>query len=286
MNISLAVGVLMLAAKWTAFLLTGSSVIFSDAAESVVHIIAVWFAWHAVRVAAEPPDNDHHFGHEKIGAISAAVEGALITIAAVVIIVSAAMQLIIGVELQKLDVGIAITAGAGLLNLVLAVYLIRLGKSSKSLTVEANGQHVMTDVWTSLGAILGLGIASLTELYILDPIIAILFGANIIREGVNLIRRSNDILMDKTNPELFTQVQHELDVQCKSLGISYHRLRLRMSGARPNIDFHLVLNDHARVIDAHAIATKIENHLIAVLDTPNAVVISHIEPTTHPLDHE
>jgi cation diffusion facilitator family transporter len=130
-------------------------VIFSDAAESVVHIIAVWFAWYALGVVSRPPDEDHPYGHDKISFMSAGIEGGLICIAAIVIIVSAVNKLVVGVELQQLDIGMSITAGAALVNLILGLYLIRTGKQHSSLVVEANGRHVMTDVWTSAGAVAG-----------------------------------------------------------------------------------------------------------------------------------
>ncbi len=124
MNFSLATGVLMLVAKWIAFGLTGSSVIFSDAAESVVHIVAVWFAWYALRLGNKPPDADHPYGHDKVSFLSAGVEGGLICIAAIVIIVSAVEKLVVGVDIQKLELGISITAGAAAVNLALGLYLM------------------------------------------------------------------------------------------------------------------------------------------------------------------
>ncbi|MFN5377771.1 MAG: cation diffusion facilitator family transporter, partial [Ignavibacteria bacterium] len=144
MNFSLATGVLMLIAKWIAFIITGSSVIFSDAAESVVHIVAVWFAWYALRVGSRPPDEDHPYGHDKVSFMSAGVEGGLICIAAIVIIVTAVNKLLTGVEIQRIDIGVLITFGAAAVNLVLGLYLISTGKKNKSLIVEANGRHVMT----------------------------------------------------------------------------------------------------------------------------------------------
>ncbi|MCU0330039.1 MAG: cation diffusion facilitator family transporter [Candidatus Kapabacteria bacterium] len=190
MTVSLAVGVGMLVAKWIAFLLTSSSVIFSDAAESVVHIIAVWFAWYAIRVTERPPDEDHHYGHDKIGFVSAGVEGGLICIAAMVIILSAVDKLLHGVTLEHVGTGTAITAGAGIVNAFLGFYLVRIGKRRGSLVVEANGQHVLTDAWTSAGAVGGLLLASWTNVLWIDPLMAIIFGGNIVREGVRLVASS------------------------------------------------------------------------------------------------
>jgi len=286
MNISLAVGILMLAAKWVAYLLTGSSVIFSDAAESVVHVIAVWFAWYAVRLAAEPPDKEHHYGHEKIGFVSAATEGALICIAAIVIIVSAVEQLVVGVQIQQIGIGTAITAGAGLVNLALGQYLIRTGRAHRSLTVEANGKHVMTDVWTSLGAVAGLLVAWWTNILELDPIIAIIFAGNILREGVGLVYTSVQGLMDRTDPDLERRATEALDVFVTDRGLAYHRFRLRMAGHVPHVDFHLQFPDTMTVKTAHDLATEAEWLVKEVLVTESAEVITHLEPMTHPKGHE
>lgn len=289
MNLSLAVGVVMLAAKWTAYLLTGSSVIFSDAAESVVHIVAVWFAWYAIRLTERPPDAEHHYGHEKIAFISAGVEGALICIAAVVIIGSAIQKLVAGVELQRLDIGMSITAGAGALNALLGWYLIRTGRNNHSLTVEANGKHVMTDAWTSAGAVLGLILAQWTGLLWLDPVMAILFGANILWEGGRLVITSVDGLLDRTDAALEQRAHNLLtDLlthQLKDTGVTYHRLRLRMSGHIPHIDFHLQFPDEMPIAEAHQIATDIEEQLRLAMQRPNTEVFTHLEPTTHPGDH-
>ncbi len=286
MNISLAVGVGMLIAKWYAYLITDSSVIFSDAAESVVHIFAVWFAWHAVRVAAEPPDGEHHYGHEKITFISAAIEGSLISLAAVVIIISAVTSYIDGVELRSLSLGIMITAGAAVVNAVLGFYLVRTGRRERSLVVEANGQHVMTDVWTSAGAVIGLLLAQLTGVYELDPIIAVLFAANILREGYKLVSRSAGGLMDKTDHELETRAREKLDAFVLEHDLSYHRFRLRLSGRTPHVDFHILFPDDTSIHDAHATATAAEKSVKSALDNPDAQVFSHLEPRTHPEGHE
>ncbi|MCX6141152.1 MAG: cation diffusion facilitator family transporter [Candidatus Kapabacteria bacterium] len=271
MNLSLSTGVLMLIAKWIAFGLTGSSVIFSDAAESVVHIVAVWFAWYALRVG-------------RVSFLSAGVEGGLICIAAIVIIVSAVDKLIVGVEIQKLEFGIMIIAGAALVNLALGLHLIRTGKSNRSLVVEANGRHVMTDVWTSAGAVVGLLIAQWTGLYWLDPIIAILFGANIIREGGNLLLVSVRGLMDTADPVLLRSTQKIIDEYCQANDCTSHRLRLRTSGNLVHIDYHLLVPDDMRMQDAHNLATQLEERVRIGLDG-NVEVFTHLESFSQPEGH-
>lgn len=284
MSLSLAIGVGMLVAKWIAFLLTSSSVIFSDAAESVVHIIAVWFAWYAIRVTERPPDEDHHYGHDKIGFVSAGVEGGLICIAALVIILSAVDKLLHGVTLEHVGVGTTITAGAGIVNAVLGVYLVRTGKRRGSLVVEANGQHVLTDAWTSAGAVGGLLLASWTNILWIDPIMAIVFGANIVREGVRLVASSVNGLMDRSDPELESRARSILDHECSTAPCSYHRLRVRLGGRGPHVDFHLAVPDEMTVLDAHSLATTIEEKLRKELGD-NAEILTHLESKTQPDGH-
>jgi cation diffusion facilitator family transporter len=284
MNLSLATGVLMLVAKWIAFGLTGSSVIFSDAAESVVHIVAVWFAWYALRLGAKPPDEDHPYGHDKVSFLSAGVEGGLIGIAAIVIIVSAVDKLITGVELQQLDVGMAITGGAAMVNLLLGQFLIRTGRRHNSLVVEANGRHVMTDVWTSAGAVAGLFVAQWSGLLWLDPVIAILFGANIIREGGNLVMISVRGLMDTADPALLATTQQVIDAFCADNGLSSHRLRLRTSGATVHVDYHLIVPDDMRMQEAHTLATQLEERIRQHLGV-DAEVFTHLESVSQPDGH-
>ena len=284
MNISLATGVLMLIAKWIAFVITGSSVIFSDAAESVVHIVAVWFAWYALRVGSRPPDDDHPYGHDKVSFMSAGVEGGLICIAAIVIIVTAVEKLLTGVTLQHVDLGVLITFGDAAVNLALGLYLIATGKKNKSLILEANGRHVMTDVWTSAGAVAGLYAADLFDILWLDPVIAILFGANIIWEGGKLVAVSVRGLMDRTDPELLQRVQLVLTDFCADHTCSYHRLRLRSSGNIVHVDYHLILPDEMTMHEAHTLATSCEE-LVRVAIDHNTEVFTHLESVSQPDGH-
>jgi cation diffusion facilitator family transporter len=284
MNLSLATGVLMLIAKWIAYILTGSSVIFSDAAESVVHIVAVWFAWYALRVGSRPPDEDHPYGHDKVSFMSAGVEGGLICIAAVIIIVTAVEKLITGVEIHQLDIGLFITFGAALVNLALGLYLIATGKKHKSLVVEANGRHVMTDVWTSAGAVGGLYAAQLFDMLWLDPVIAILFGSNIIWEGGKLVAVSVRGLMDHSDPELLQITATVIESYCSQHTCTYHRLRLRSSGNTIHVDFHLQVPDDMRMHDAHNLASNLEELIRRRLDH-QCEVFTHLESMTQPEGH-
>lgn len=284
MNISLIIGVLMLGAKWVAYSITGSVAIFSDAAESVVHIVAVGFAWRALRIMHRPPDEDHHFGHEKVGFLSAGVEGGLIVLAAGVIVWTAVDKLIAGVTLEQVGVGSAITAGAGAVNAILGWYLVRTGRAEHSLVITANGKHILTDAWTSAGAVVGLLLATWTGWLFLDPILAIVFGLNIVREGYRLVFASVNGLMDKTNPELEAVARTIIAAFVTERGLDFHRLRLRESGPRVHVDFHLIFPDAMSVSDAHTLATELEDR-ISLAMPKHAEVISHIEPTTQPDGH-
>lgn len=275
----------MLALKWSAYLLTGSIAIFSDAMETIVHIAAVGFAWYSLRITYLPADEDHHFGHDKITFFSAGLEGALIILAAIIIIQTSIDKLITGVTLEQIGFGTALTATAAAINTMLGLYLVKTGKNNKSLIIEANGRHILTDAWTSAGAIAGLLLAYLTGSYWIDPLMALFFGANIIFEGGKLIRRSIQGLMDKTDPELFTSVQNILSIQCSLLGITYHRLRLRMSGNIVYIDFHLQFPDETTIESAHLQATQIEQSIQQQVAHP-CDIVTHLESTSHhPPDH-
>lgn len=285
MNISLIVGILMLGLKWSAYILTGSIAIFSDAMETIVHIAAVGFAWYSLRITYRPPDEDHHFGHDKITFFSAGLEGALIILAAIIIIKTAIDKLISGVTLEQVGYGTALTATAAAINTILGIFLVKTGKSNNSFIIEANGKHVLTDAWTSAGAIAGLLLAFLTGAYWIDPLMALFFGANIIVEGGKLIRRSIQGLMDKTDPALFSSVNETLQVVCKHHGISFHRLRLRVSGNYVYIDFHLQFPDETTIEYAHLKATEIEQVIAGSISQP-CDIVTHLESTSHhPPDH-
>ncbi len=284
LNISLLVGFAMLFMKWYAYTITGSMAIFSDAMESIVHQFAVVFAWYSLRVTYRPPDDNHHYGHDKITYFSAGFEGALIVVAAIVIVTESISRLLNPTPLEQLGAGVAITAFAGGVNALLGFYLIRVGKRHKSLIVEANGRHIMTDAWTSFGAVIGLLLAWRIGWYYLDPIIALLFGANIIFEGGKLIRNAVHGLMDQSNPEYEQQARAVLDAYCSTHHVSYHRFRLRESGQRVYVDFHLVFPDGTPIEAAHQVATDAELSIVRAIDH-SVEVLSHLESTNLPEGH-
>lgn len=284
MNISLIVGLILLATKWLAFVLTGSVAIFSDAAESIVNIVTAIFAAYSLRVMYRPPDEQHHYGHEKISFFSAGLEGGLIIVAAGLIIVAAIDKLVNGVNLERISAGALLTGAAGAVNALLGWYLVRVGRSANSLVIRANGKHILTDAWTSGGAVIGLLLAHYTGWLFLDPILALIFGLNIIREGYSLSMESINGLMDRTNDDLERIAKTELDAFCREHHASYHRFRLRETGARVHIDFHMTFDDDVPILTAHNLATLAEERLHDRIPLQTEI-FTHLEPTTLPNDH-
>ena len=277
MNASLAVAVVLLAVKVTASIVTGSSAIYSDAAESVVHMLAVAFAAWALRLAHKPADDTHHFGHDKVSFVSAGFEGAMITAAAMLIFYQAGYQWLFGVKIERIGWGAVLTGAAAVTNLMLGLALIRVGKSQGSTLVRANGLHVLTDVWSSVAVLIALGLIKLTGWVWWDPIAASLAAANICRTGFGLIRESLGGLLDASDPAMERRIRDLLEQETQSRGMSYHHLRHRHSGRMHWVEFHLVCDDGLSVGDAHELATEIEARVADLLQ-PEARVISHLEP--------
>jgi cation diffusion facilitator family transporter len=260
--ISLCVGIGMFASKMTAYLMTGSSAIFSDAAESVVHVAATLMALYSIYLSVKPADEDHLYGHGNIEFFSAGVEGLLILIAAFTIIYFAVHDLIAGVETQKLDVGTIIIAIAGIVNLILGFYLVRKGKQTNSITLIADGKHVLTDSYTSIGVVFGLILVILTNFVLLDPIIAIIVASNILFTGFKLVRESIGGLMNETDHETLVSLTDLLRKIKKNSWIDIHHLRFMKSGDRIFVDFHLILPFFFTVKESHLEENYVESHLM------------------------
>lgn len=286
MNLSLGTGVLMLLLKWGAFVVTGSSAVLSDAAESVVHIIAVAFAAYSLRLTDKPADEDHPYGHAKISFFSAGFEGAMIIIAALYIIYTAVMEWRAGLKLENLGWGTGLTALASAVNGALGGYLLWLGRKRKSLILEANGKHVLTDVWTSLGVVLALILTSLTGWLPWDPICAILLALNILWSGYGLMRQSLGGLMDTADPTVHERLTALLSEQTTPRGIQFHGLRHRNTGDRYWVEVHLLFPEGISLSEAHAMATEIEEAVESGIE-PGAHVTTHLEPADgHDETHE
>ncbi len=272
----------MLGIKAAAWWWTRSSAILGDAAESVVHVAAVGFVVYSLRLSQKPPDESHPYGHAKISFFSAGFEGGLISIAGLFILWRAAEQWISGAAPQHLGSGISLVALALLINGGLGWYLVRLGKRSDSIIIEANGRHVLTDAWTSIGVLVGLGLAAATGWMGFDPLCAIFVALNILWSGVGLMRRSADGLMDRADPEVQNAIVACLDTATAKHGVTWHQMRHRHLGEGHWVDFHLVFADETTVRDAHVIASDVEREIREDLGE-STIVTTHLEPAE---DHE
>ncbi len=282
MRLSLLIGLLMLVMKGYAFLITGSAAIYSDAAESVVHNVAVAFALFSLWYSTQPADVSHPYGHDKIAFFSIGVEGSLIIAAAAFIIYKAVREWIEGLKPENLGAGLGFIIAATAINGVLGAYLVWRGKRHQSLILEANGKHVLTDSWTSLGVIVGVALTKTTGWLPFDPLCAILVATNIVWSGFKLIRRAYAGLMDQADPEMDRKVRAILTDECGKRGVDFHELKHRNAGQTTWVEAHLLFPDETRVRTAHRQATEIERAVSDALGA-NVILTTHIEPR---VDHD
>jgi cation diffusion facilitator family transporter len=259
--ISLSIGIGMFIFKFAAYLITGSAAIFSDAAESVVHVMATGMALYSIILSTKPADDSHPYGHGNIEYFSAGTEGLLIIIAAIFIIYESTLAIIKGPELQQLGVGAIIITIAAAVNLLLGNYLIRTGKKTNSLTLIADGKHVLTDSITSFGVIVAVLLVIFTDIILLDPIIAIAVALNILYTGWKLIRESVGGLMNEANPATFKKLSDTLIQMKNNHWIDMHELRFWQSGDKVFIDFHLILPYYFNIKQTHEEENLIESKL-------------------------
>ena len=275
--ISLLVGFGMLAMKGTAFLLTHSAAIFSDALESILHIAATSMAFYSVILSARPADDSHPYGHGKIEFFSAGTEGGLIVMAALGIVYEAVRGMIVGRTLTKLDLGIFLTLTASVVNLVLGWFLIRRGKATDSLTLVADGKHVLTDSYTSFGVVVGLGLVELTGFELLDPIVAMAVAANILFSGYRLVRLSVSGLMDESDIKTLKRIGEIVKNARTPEWIELHHLRVIRSGRMHNLDFHLTIPFYWSVQRAHDFQQDVTRTISTGL-SDQAQVLIHLDP--------
>ncbi|MGA2357396.1 MAG: cation diffusion facilitator family transporter [Terriglobia bacterium] len=276
MRLSLIVGLAMLIGKTTAYFMTHSAAIFSDAAESVIHVIAVGFATFSLRLSTKSASPQFLYGYERITFFSAGFEGAMIVVAAIAIFFESIRRWIAGLQLEHLGTGASLVLMAGILNAGLGYYLLRTGRRTHSLILEANGKHVLTDSWTSFGVVGGLGLVLLTHWKPFDPLVAIAVAANILWSGGRLVWRSAVGLMDFSDPKAGRKIRDKLDAICSELAIQYHGVRFRTTGYRQIIEVHLLFPRLTPVSEAHRLATILEERLPAELGMP-AEVTTHLE---------
>jgi cation diffusion facilitator family transporter len=282
--LSVVAALVTIGLKAAAYLLTGSVGLLSDALESFVNLIAALVALLALSVAARPADDEHAYGHTKAEYFSSGFEGALIVIAAATIVVAAVGRLIAPRPIEAPGLGLTITGIASAINLVVALVLQRAGRRHESITLEADGQHLMADVWTSLGVIIGVGAAALTGWLWLDAMVAIAVAFNVLRSGVRLLRRSMLGLLDTSLPdETLATITSILESHGKS-GVRYHALRTRQAGARRFISFHILVPGHWTVQQGHDLLEQIEERIREAV--PRSVVDTHLEPIEDPVSWE
>jgi len=276
MLLSLLIGFAMLAGKVAAYLMTHSAAIFSDAAESVIHVIAVAFASFSLRLGARPASHHFLYGYERISFFSAGFEGALIVVAAIAILFESIREWITGLQLHNLSSGVFMILAAGIINAGLGYYLLRTGRRTNSIILEADGKHVLTDSWTSFGVVAGLLLVLMTHWKPFDPLVAIAVAVNILWSGGRLVWRSAVGLLDYSDPEAGKRIRERLDGICSELNIQYHGVRFRTTGYRQIIEVHLLFPRMTSVSEAHRQATILEERLPAELGMP-AEVITHLE---------
>jgi cation diffusion facilitator family transporter len=276
MRLSLIFGLAMLLGKTTAYFMTHSAAIFSDAAESVIHVIAVGFASYSLRLSTRSASPQFLYGYERITFFSAGFEGAMIVMAAIAILYESIRRWIAGLQLEHLGAGALLVLTAGILNAGLGYYLLRTGRRTNSLILEADGKHVLTDSWTSFGVVGGLGLVMLTHWKPFDPLVAIAVAVNILWSGGRLVWRSAVGLLDYSDPKAGRKIRDKLDRICSELAIQYHGVRFRTTGYRQIIEVHLLFPHLTPVSEAHRLATILEERLPAELGMP-AEVTTHLE---------
>jgi cation diffusion facilitator family transporter len=274
--LSIAAAIVTIALKTIAFLLTGSVGLLSDAVESVVNLAGAAMALGMLTIAALPPDDNHSYGHSKAEYFSSVVEGILIIVAAASIGYAAIDRLIHPKPLEQLGIGLMVSVIASLINFGASRILMKAGKKYNSITLEADAQHLMTDVWTSAGVLFGVGVVALTGWLPLDAIMGLVVAANIIWMGVKLIRRSVSGLMDIALPESEMQALEVVLQKYRQKGVEFHAIRTRQAASRRFVSIHVLVPGAWTVHDAHHVAENIEHDIHTALG--EAVVITHVEP--------
>lgn len=278
--LSIATAIFTIGLKTAAYLLTGSVGLLSDAVESLVNLVGGVMALAMLTISAKPADDDHAYGHGKAEYFSSGVEGSLILVAALSIAVAAVPRLFSPHALEKVGAGLAVSSVAAIANLVTGLLLLRAGKQYTSITLQANGHHLLTDVWTSIGVLIAVGLVGLTGYQWLDPVIALVVAGNILFTAQGIIRRSIAGLMDVALPPSDQRKIKEVQDSFRGDGLEFHALRTRQAGARRFVSFHVLVPGHWTVHDGHAVLERIEAAMHKAL--PNTTVFTHLEPLEDP----
>lgn len=270
--------------KFAAYWLTGSVGLLSDALESVVNLVAALAALLALIIAALPPDQDHAYGHSKVEYFSSGLEGSLIIVAAITIAYSAVGRLLSPVPLEQVGIGLAVSVLAALLNLFTARVLLRAGRQYRSVTLIADAHHLMTDVWTSAGVLLGVGAVAITGWIVLDPLLALLVAAQIVWSGIRLLRESALGLMDTALPNNEQQEIIDILERHSQDGVTYHALRTRQAGAQRFVSVHVQVPGAWTVQAGHSLVEEIEREVRQVMAPVS--ILTHLEPVEDPVSWE
>jgi cation diffusion facilitator family transporter len=286
--LSVAAGVATIALKLGAYLITGSVGLLSDAMESVVNLVAAIICVVALRIAARPADRSHPFGHGKVEYFSAGAEGIMIAVAAALIIWSAIDRLIHPQQLEELGLGLAITLVATLINLAVGMILLRIGRANRSMTLVADGKHLLTDVWTSAGVIIGVGLVAVTGWLPLDSLVAIAVGLNILWTGWRLVHQSTQGLMDHAMSEADEEIVVETLTAIRDAypadQVRFHAIQTREAGQERFVSLHVLVPGDWSVATGHDVLELVEARLCDAL--PGAIVHTHLEPIDDPRSYE
>ena len=279
--LSIAAALATIVLKTVAWWITGSVGLLSDAAESFVNLIGAMMALAMLTIAARPADEDHSYGHGKAEYFSSGLEGGLILIAALSIAATAVPRLLHPLPLEQISTGLIVSAVASVINLTVALVLLRVGRHQQSITLEANAHHLLTDVWTSVGVIVGVAAVAFTHWHWLDPLVALAVAANIIFTGVKIVRRSILGLMDTAlSPEDQKAIREVLDRHTQER-VQFHALRTRQAGARRFISMHVLVPGDWTVQHGHDLLEEIEEDIRRAV--PNATVDTHMESIDDPV---
>jgi len=278
--LSIGAAVLTIGLKTTAYWITGSVGLLSDALESLVNLVAAIMALAMLTVAARPADEIHAFGYSKAEYFSSGFEGALILLAAASIVWTAISRLLVPQPLEHIGIGLAISVAASAVNLGVTRVLMNAGKEYRSITLEADAHHLMTDVWTSAGVVLGVGAVALTGWLRLDPIIALIVAANILRTGWQLLSRSIRGLLDAALPAAEQDAINQVLRHYESKGIQFHALRTRQAGTRAFISLHVLVPADWTVQRGHDLLEHLERDIRGMVS--GAQLFTHLEPQGDP----
>lgn len=279
-TLSIGAAVLTMALKFVAFALTGSVGLLSDALESLVNLVAALIAFWALTLAARPADEEHTYGHSKAEYFASGIEGALIVLAAVSIAFAAWPRLVHPQPLEKVGIGLVIAAAGAAINGGVALVLAQAGLRLRSVSLQADSRHLMTDVWTTCGVLAGVALVGITGWLILDPIIALIVAANIVWTGVKLVRESGLGLMDTALPAADQRLIAHVQAVYQAKGIEFHALRTRRSGSRRFVSMHVLVPGDWTVKRGHDLCEEIELALREAL--PETTVFTHLEPREDP----